>query len=87
MFVNFIWRIYVARMLCFEIIIFEEFILLGDVSLMTCCYTLRKIYVIRSYCFFYEVSSNFCMYIKDKQDSKIGILKVSFICGVLVPYM
>ena len=42
MFVNFIWRIYVSRMLSFEIINFEEFILLGDVSLMICCYTLRE---------------------------------------------
>ena len=42
MFVNFIWRIYVAKMLCFEIISFEEFILFGDVSLMICCYTLRE---------------------------------------------
>ena len=33
MFVNFIWRIYVAKMLCFKIISFEEFILLGDISL------------------------------------------------------
>ena len=41
MFVNSIWRIYVARMLCFEIISFEKFILLDDVSLMICCYTLR----------------------------------------------
>ena len=39
---NFIWRIYVTRMLCFEIISFEKFILLDDVSLMTCCYTLRE---------------------------------------------
>ena len=39
---NFIWRIYVARMLCFKIISFEEFILQRDVSLMICCYTLRE---------------------------------------------
>ena len=42
MFVNFIQRIYVARMLCFEIISFEEFTLLIDVTLMICCYTLRE---------------------------------------------
>ena len=39
MFVNFIWRIYVAGMLCFEITNFKEFILLEDVSLMISCYT------------------------------------------------
>ena len=39
---NFIWRIYVARMLCFKIISFEEFILQRDVSLMICYYTLRE---------------------------------------------
>ena len=86
MFGNLIWRIYVARMLCFDIVSFEEFILLGDVSLMICCYTLRE-----NLChwklFFHEVSLNFCKYIRDKQDSKEGILKVSFIGGVLVPYM
>ena len=42
MFVNFIWRIYVVRMLCFKTISFENFILLGDVSLMLCCYILRE---------------------------------------------
>ena len=60
MFVNFIWRIYVARILYFEIISFENFILLGDVSLIIRYYTLRKNnYVIRNYCF-YEFSLNFC---------------------------
>ena len=65
MFVNCIWRIYVVIMLCFEIISFEEFILLGDVTLMICCYTLRE-----NLCHwkFYEVSLNF--YIQNKQDSK-----------------
>ena len=42
MFIYFIWRIYITIMLCFEIIIFEEFILLADVSLMIYCYTLRE---------------------------------------------
>ena len=42
MFVNFILRIYVAMMLYFEIINFEEFIFLVDASLMRCYYTLRE---------------------------------------------
>ena len=42
MFEKFIWRIYVARMLCFENIRFEEFILLGDVSLMIFYNTLKE---------------------------------------------
>ena len=69
MFVNFIWRIYVVRMLCFKIINFEEFILLGDVSLMNCCYTLRESLSLEIIVFF-EVVLNFCKYIKDKQDFK-----------------
>ena len=42
MFVKFICGMYIARMLCFEIINFEEFILLGVINLMIYCYTLRE---------------------------------------------
>ena len=59
MFINFIWRIYVARMLCFEIISFEAFILLGNVSLMICCYSLWENLCHWKLLFFYEVSLNF----------------------------
>ena len=53
-------------MLCFEIISFEEFILLDDVILMTCCYTLRE-----NLCLlFYEVSLNFCEHIQDNRIPK-----------------
>ena len=38
---TFIWRIYVVRMLNFEKINFENFILLEDVGLMSFCYTLK----------------------------------------------
>ena len=65
---NFIWRIYVALMLCFEIISFEEFSLLGDVSLMTCCYTLRE--NLCHWKLLFLLSLNFCKYIQEKQDSK-----------------
>ena len=46
-------------MLCFEIISFEAFILLGNVSLMICCYSLWENLCHWKLLFFYEVSLNF----------------------------
>ena len=56
-------------MLCFEIISFEEFILFDDVSLMTCCYTLREFMSLKIV-FFYVVSLNFCEHIQDNRIPK-----------------
>ena len=61
--------IYVTKMLYFEIISFEEFILLEDISLMAFCYIFEIIYVIGRFCF-YKISLNFLVSnIQDKQDS------------------